>query len=448
MSMALRTSICKTSFCLWILCVFFFHSSQAQQITIWGSTHGIGMNKTSECSKQNELLYDQMKTDPHWIGGAIPDLIFAPETVAQNDKSESLLSIDDDVIHHYISWFYVTKSYLQFVKRSLKNPSVTNALYYDAMTKDFFGRMLWNEADKITSDITKRVLIRDKLKPYMTYLNEDFEKVFSRIEKRPLTKKTFDSGLLFLIEQYYKYHDQEFIKKINETLTAYGELSKNIAEIYFNENVKPYAKYNIVIENADSPMNGKKAFDIAKPLLLFNEYNYFNKPDENFEAASVDWRNHFIAQNIFSIMKSSPDANLLVWFGDAHTQGVVRNLLKLQPTDEEIQKINVINMKSNDSLACNFTEVLRTMYEKKGAMNISDWSKTYGDQDYQNPVTVYDLNGKIVYQDNDYYWSTKQDVVEGKIMQALKKENKIGIFLVEIQSSRGKHIATYKIIMM
>lgn len=410
--------------------------------------HGMGLNKTSDCAKQNDLLYNQMKTNPHWMDGAIPGLIFAPELVIENEKSDRLLSIDDDVIHHYISWFYITQGYLQFVKRSLKNTSVVNAVYYDAMTKDFFGRMLWNEADKITSDITKRVLARDESKPYMIYLKEDFEKVLSRIENRPLTKKTFDSGLLFLIEQYYQNHDPEILKKIHETLTAYGELSKNIAEVYFNENIKLYSKYNVAIENSDSPLNGKKAFDIAKPALLFNENNYFSKHDENFEAAAVDWRNHFIVQNILSIMKSSPDASLLVWFGDAHTQGVVRKLLKLKNTDEEIQKINIINMKSNDSLACNFTEVLRTMYEKKGAMNILDWSAKYGDQDYHNPVTVYDLNGNVVYKSNDYYWSTEQDVVERKISQALKKKNKIGIYLVEIRSTRGTHIATYKIIVM
>lgn len=437
------------------------NATSVRNVTLWSTKHRTSaMEATEQCTVQNELVAKTLRDGPNnSISAHIPNFIYAVESSA-HETSKQIANTDDLNLKIYIGLYINAGMLINKMPLALKSQDdpikVRDYLmtllgsYYDFYYNDQI------HGDSFVRLTTENILKRDKNLPYLQKISGDID--FINNDRSP--KASMGPGAMQVIDAYSKGANFSDIEaQLNDVLQSYLALSKTIGQEFFDKRIKSNEKkYNVTIDYPGSEYNGKPMFTIGTPDSLFtaedmlSEFNPKTKHIQDLIFQS--WREHFIVQNIITLIKTKSNSNILVWLGEFHMPGVARLLMLSDKLNlDEKKAINTITQTTTPAIACDANKVIESMVKKEyqndeeRPSHLRDWYTSYGLQDKSHKVTVYTLQGKKIYSDPNYSSSIAKLAVETSMTRQLQRLNsEIGTYHIRIQTMQDKDLDVYKII--
>lgn len=434
--------------------------ADARNITLWGTQHRTSAIDPSEtCKIQKELVTETVRNNPSAIDQHLSNFIYAVESSA-HETSKQIVSTDDLNLKIYIGLYINAGMFINKMPIALKSQDdrmqVSN--YLMTLMGSFYDFYYNDEihGDTFVRLTTENILKRDKNLPYLQKISGDID----FINNNGSPKASVGPGAMQIIDAYSKGANFSDIEaQLNDVLQSYLALSKTIGQEFFDKRIKNNEKkYNITIDFPGSEFNGKPMFTIGSPDRLFTEQDMlseFNPKTKHIQDLMFQtWREHFIVQNIIKLIKTKLNSNILIWFGEFHMPGVARLLmLSDKLTLDEKKAINVLTQSTTPTIACDANKVIDSMVQKEHQndeekpFQLRDWYTSYGLHDKSHKVTVYTLQGKKIYSDQNYSSSIAKLGVEASMIRQLQRLNsEIGTYYIRIQTMQNKDLDVYKIV--
>lgn len=419
-------------------------------IMLWGSTHPIMLYAAEDaCSKQPKIAYSVAKDyESSNLPQYFPKFIYGTESVDTEDLNNlHLVGLDDPTLKTYVGLYITTGIVLDRLKTLFAEPyNPANEQVLFNLVGTYYSFIFATDESDSNYDqrlyqSAKTIIAQDSNQDYFKALQGDLDMSLNLNGARAPSQ----NGLLFYISRKWKNDGSQ--PNVQPMISAVAQLSQRIASDYFNRymNTKTASiKYNLVIDMPGSSSNGQRFFSIGAPEKLFAKTNFDSKMNE---LISTTWRDVFIAKNVIKTILKNPDTNLLLWFGINHMPGVVHELLKSNDlSDVQKAQIQVTTSHEQSEIACNLDSVLNTMHTKTGKSMVS-WNQLFGIRE-PNKLTIYSLEGKIVYTDLKYYGPTTKHEIDSYLELLLNKNNiPNGIYVVNVQDPKGKNIDAHKMML-
>jgi len=461
-------NIVKTA-CYFVLalciCQNVFAATTAKRsITLWGTKHALmSLNANNECEKQYEIVAANVRHNPEAIEKSLPNFILGLESVTEDSKNARIFSSDDQTLKIYTGLYVhagVSINDLRSVLTSEIDPR-TAERYLVEMVGNFYGYFTTTEThgDPLITEITRKIIERDRQESYFQKISGDVEFMYNL--GSPI--KNFGPGVFQLMKSYGSGGSRSDIEaKLPDILDAYITFSRKVAQEYFNKKIKiDEKKYNILIDHPGSLYHGKPIFNIATPEVLFSKDHILGDLEGNKQQIHnhvlTTWRDHFMARNIINLIKTKPQSNLLIWFGQAHMEGIVRQIMLdkgLSITQKS--EIKVATQITTPTIACDANKILNSMIpntptaeDEEKPYALDDWYANYGLKDLKHTIIVYTLDGKKVYVDPNYSSSIARQNLEPAVIRRLKSQSSNqGAYFVRVQTSQNLDLDLQKIVLM
>jgi hypothetical protein len=429
-----------------------------RSIMLWGTLHReMSFETNNVCAEQYEIVAKSIRETPELIDSHLPHFIFGVESAAPHPR---VLSMDDHAQKVYIGLYVHTGISLNKLRELLNGQNDPKLVeqYLIELLGNFYGFYFTENThgDHVVTEIANKIITRDRNTEYFQRIKGDIDLIQS-LNSVPI--QSLGSGALQTIKTYAQSGRSPDPKQFKLILDSYLLLSKAIAQEYFNQKIKPASqKYNITLDYPGSQYDGKSAFTIAEPEVMFSENHMlgsFDETQKHFQTlVTITWRDHFIAKNIIATIKKNPIANILFWYGKNHMAGVVRNIMMSnQLTLDEKSAIQVVSQDTKPNIACDANKVLDSMVQKPWSDDVeipdslNEWYALHGLKDRKHEITVYTLAGKQVYTNADFSNVIAKNTVEYYIKKELKKMNlDQGAYFVQIRTLKNVNIEIFKIL--
>lgn len=334
-----------------ILCFVLSSKSYASITTLWGTNHRTAFNDVDDCGRQNEYA----TSGETFINKSIqiPNFILATEKLGQDTNLSNGVQVDDPILHDYVSIFTIVSEFDQKVRTKIKNNQMSPATFL-SLEKVFYILLGVN---KSTS-------------PYFRY-NKKFMAQAAPVPI-PRDSTTQESMKIFARDD-----------NVDGIMKNYIDYAKNIATAYYNENIKPYPKYNIAFNTGNEKNEKHTMFEYANPENLFLQKNFArdakgNYKDKTFDIVVGFWRDYFMADNLTKLIAKNPTANILAWVGDGHIPNIAWLLNSSRALSLTKKKsIGVISKSSDYDTACHYDKVLESFVGNNKSIPLSDWNRAY-----------------------------------------------------------------------
>ncbi len=432
-----------------------------RSIMLWGTQHRLmTFEADNKCAEQNEIVANAVRENPELIESNLPNFIFAVESADTANPNPRILSTDDPILKNYVGLYVHAGMSMNKLKDLLtgQNDPKLAERYLVELLANFYGFYFTEEThgDNVITKITNSIIQRDRNTPYLQRIKGDID-LITNLNSAPT--QSFGPGALKTIKTYASSGNPADQAQLKATLDSYLMLSKSIAQEYFNQKIKPATqKYNITLDYPESLYNGKPAFTVVSPDVLFAETHMlgaFDVTQKHIQDLTLStWRDHFIAQNIITAIKKNPNANMLFWFGEAHMPGVTRKImLNKQLTLDEKSSITTSTQSTNPDIACNANIVIDSMIQKprpdeqQMPRKLNDWYASYGLKDKSHQVIVYSIKGQKILSQS-VQSSIAQTDLTFKITRDLKNKNtNDGVYFVQVQTQSNQDLSLFKILL-
>lgn len=326
--------------------------AHAAEITLWGTSHYGPISNgdiKDMCSKQHdEFVNKVLRTS------------FLPFSY------QSEQDVDDKIVRDYVALFMIVDDFIDIVRKSSSQFGEIQTYDFLKYQKIFYARIGFDESTGPYTEYVKKIRLRDSKTDYFRSFRD-----FDLLEKN--------------INQLQNIQPYKLVTVNDSTLMNFVHLVGEIAQLYYSDKIKnnPYYDFKINIPNFSE--NNQSILDFAQPSYLFSSEN-FGSTEENrkhykkaYNLVVLYWRDMFIAKNIIKLMNENSTNEFIVSFGEGHMAGVAKFLNESKELDStEKNLIHVISMKTNPSLACNFTQLWANMFSKEVLIPLEEWYQNHG----------------------------------------------------------------------